>query len=76
MQVGFELEEVQVSPRSLDCIMNVTSRLAAYRARKLASRLKIDVQVQLRFFNFKVDRLDVPRLFQTKGDLEESFLGE
>jgi hypothetical protein len=54
----------------------MTSRLVAYRARKLASYLKINMQVQLLFFNFKVDSLDVPRFFQTKGDLEEFFLGE
>jgi len=76
MQVSFELEEVQVTPRSFDSIMNVTSRLAAYRARELDSCLKIDMQVQLLFFNIKVDSLDIPRFFQTKGDLEEFFLGE
>jgi hypothetical protein len=76
MQVSFELEEVQVTPRSLDSIMNVTSRLAAYRARELDSCIKIDMQVQLLFFNLKVDGFNIPRFFQTKGNLEEFFLGE
>jgi hypothetical protein len=47
VQVGFELEEVQVTPRSLDSIMSMTSGLAAHRAKELASYLKIDMQVQL-----------------------------
>ena len=76
LKMALMLKEVQVTPRSLNCIMNGTSRLAAYRARELDSCIKIDMQVQLLFFNLKVDGLNIPRFFQTKGDLEEFFLGE
>lgn len=63
MQVSFKLKEVQMAPRSLDCIMNIASRIAADGTRELASYLKINMKVQLLFFNIKIDRLDVPRLF-------------
>jgi len=34
------------------------------------------MKVQLRFLNFKIDSLDIPGLFQTKGYPEEFFLGD
>jgi len=76
VQIGLELKEIQVTPSSLDCIMNVTSRLTAKWARKLASCLEINVKVQLPLFNIKVDCLDIPRLFQTESYLEKFFLGD
>jgi hypothetical protein len=45
MQVGFELEEIQVTPSSIDCIMNMTLRIAAFWAREPAATLKINVEV-------------------------------
>jgi hypothetical protein len=45
MQVGFELEEIQVTPSSIDCIMNMTFRIAAYWAKEPATTLKINAEV-------------------------------
>jgi hypothetical protein len=45
MQVCLELEEIQVTPSSIDRIMNMTFRIAAYWARKSAATLKINVEV-------------------------------
>lgn len=45
MQIGLELEEIQVAPGSLDSIMNRATRLAAYRTWEPAAALKIDVEI-------------------------------
>jgi hypothetical protein len=55
MQVCLELEEIQVTPGSLNCIMNMAIRFTAYWTGEFAGDLKIDVKVQLLFFNFKLD---------------------
>jgi hypothetical protein len=66
MYVGLELEEIHMAPGSLNSVMDMATRSAAYGAWELAATLEIDMKVQLLIFNFKLDSLDIPWLFQTK----------
>jgi hypothetical protein len=45
MQIDLELEKIQVTPSSIDCIMNITLRIAAFWAKEPAATLKINAEV-------------------------------
>jgi len=74
MKIGLKLKEVQVSPGSINSIVNLASCITALRTRKFASSFEIYVDVKLFPFHVEADGLDEPRRFQVQGQLEEFFL--
>jgi hypothetical protein len=55
MDIGLELEEVQVSPGSIDCIMNSATLFAAFWTGKLAAGLEIYVNIKLLYFGVEIN---------------------
>jgi hypothetical protein len=55
MDIGLELEEVQVSPGPLDCIMNIATLFAAFWTGKFAAWLEIYVNIKLLSFGAEIN---------------------
>lgn len=55
MDIGFELEEVQVTPGPFDCIMNIATLFAAFRTGKFTARFEIYVDIKLLPFGVKIN---------------------
>ncbi len=55
MNIGLELEEVQVSPGPLDCIMNIATLFVAFWTGKSAACLEIYMNIKLLSFGAEVN---------------------
>ena len=53
--VGLKLEEIQISPSPIDCIMNAAFRVATFRTWEFATKFEIYVNVESLPFQVEVD---------------------
>lgn len=74
MDIGFKLEEVQVTPGPFDGIMHVAFGFAAFCASKFAAGFEIYMNIELLAFGTKIYQRDVPGMFEIQCYFEEVFL--
>jgi len=55
MKVGFKLEEIQMTPSPIDCIMNIASGVATLRAWKSTTTFEIYADVKSLLFQIEID---------------------
>ena len=55
MDISLELEEIQVSPGSIDCIMNIATLFPAFWTSKFAACLEIYVNIKLLYFGVEIN---------------------